>query len=71
MNYSIRNQIITNIKDTFFFLKRNGIAFYSTQEGHHEIYVMDADDSHQRRLTNHLAYEYWHSWTVKKKRVEN
>lgn len=39
------------------------IAFYSTRDEHHEIYVMNADGSNQRRLTNNPAGEYWPSWT--------
>jgi hypothetical protein len=38
------------------------IAFVSTRDGNGEIYVMNADGSDQRRLTNHAGNDYWPSW---------
>ena len=43
--------------------RRAKIAFTSTRDGNHEIYVMDADGSNQVRLTNHLADDYEPSWS--------
>ena len=39
------------------------IAFYSDRDGNSEIYVMDADGSNQRRLTDTAADEGYPSWS--------
>src|SRR5205823_5669879 len=39
------------------------IAFVSTRDGNPEIYTMDADGSHQTRLTNHSARDLFPSWS--------
>jgi TolB protein len=38
------------------------IAFQSDRDRNFEIYVMNADGSNQRRLTNSAAGEYWPAW---------
>ncbi|MBU0492365.1 MAG: VCBS repeat-containing protein [Chloroflexi bacterium] len=38
------------------------IAFQSDRDGNFEIYVMDADGTNPRRLTNHRAGDYWPAW---------
>ncbi|HET6444199.1 MAG TPA: hypothetical protein VFI27_06410 [candidate division Zixibacteria bacterium] len=38
------------------------IAFQSDRDRNFEIYLMDADGSNQRRLTNNAAGEYWPAW---------
>lgn len=40
------------------------IAFQTMKDGNFEIYVMDADGSHLRNLTNHPAHDYWPSWVA-------
>ena len=49
--------------------RRAKIAFTSTRDGNHEIYVMDADGSNQVRLTNHLADDYEPSWSPDGRRI--
>ncbi len=39
------------------------IAFYSYRDGNHEIYVMNADGSEQKNLTNNPAYDGEPSWS--------
>jgi Tol biopolymer transport system component/pimeloyl-ACP methyl ester carboxylesterase len=39
------------------------IAFSSERDGNPEIYLMNADGSDQRRLTNHPAEDYWPTWS--------
>ncbi len=39
------------------------IAFVSQRDGNNEIYVMDADGSHQTRLTNNPAGDWAPSWS--------
>ncbi|UCF61202.1 MAG: PD40 domain-containing protein [Anaerolineaceae bacterium] len=39
------------------------IAFSSTRDGNEEIYVMNADGSDQRRLTNDPAYDHLPNWS--------
>jgi uncharacterized protein (TIGR02145 family) len=39
------------------------IAFSSTRDGDEEIYVMNADGSDQRRLTNNPAYDHIPTWS--------
>src|SRR5438552_18899936 len=44
--------------------KANGkIAFSSTRDGNHEVYVMDADSSNQIRITNNPAYDDQPRWS--------
>ena len=45
------------------------IAFSSNRDGNHEIYVMDADGTNQRRLTNNPASDYSPSWSPDGKRM--
>ncbi len=40
----------------------NQIVFQSTRDGNYEIYVMNADGSDQRRVTNHYSWDGWPSW---------
>jgi Tol biopolymer transport system component len=39
------------------------IAFTSERDGNMEIYVMNADGSDQRRLTNQSGEDYWPTWS--------
>ncbi|MFN2243003.1 MAG: alpha/beta fold hydrolase [Anaerolineae bacterium] len=39
------------------------IAFSSERDGNPEIYLMNADGSDQRRLTDHPAEDYWPTWS--------
>jgi hypothetical protein len=39
------------------------IAFYSNRDGNEEIYVMDADGSNPRNLTNHKAADWFPRWS--------
>src|SRR3954468_15613766 len=39
------------------------IVFASTRDGNNEIYVMDADGSHQTRLTNNPADDILPAWS--------
>jgi hypothetical protein len=41
----------------------NKIAFASDRDGNHEIYVMNADGSKQKRLTNNPARDRWPCWS--------
>ena len=45
------------------------IAFFSRRDGNPEIYVMDADGSNQRRLTNHPDKDWAPSWSPDGKRI--
>ena len=45
------------------------IAFTSQRDRNDEIYVMDADGSNQRRLTNDPAQEWWSSWSPDGSRI--
>jgi TolB protein len=45
------------------------IAFVSERDGNREIYVMNADGSNQKRLTNHPAMDYDPYWTEDGKRI--
>ena len=45
------------------------IAFFSRRDGTPEIYVMDADGSNQRRLTNHPDKDWAPSWSPDGKRI--
>ena len=45
------------------------IAFVSSRNGNAEIYVMDADGSNQRRLTNHPDRDFSPSWSPDGKRI--
>ena len=45
------------------------IAFVSERDGNREIYVMNADGSNQKRLTNHPAMDYDPCWTEDGKRI--
>ncbi|MEZ5357222.1 MAG: MBL fold metallo-hydrolase [Candidatus Zixiibacteriota bacterium] len=38
------------------------IAFQTMKDGNFEIYIMDADGSSLRNVTNHPANDYWPSW---------
>ncbi len=38
------------------------IAFQTSRDGNFEVYVMNADGSNQRRLTNHSDWDGWPSW---------
>ncbi len=38
------------------------IAFASARSGHYEIYVIDGDGTHERRLTNDGAYDMYPAW---------
>lgn len=38
------------------------IAFQTMKDGNFEIYVMDADGSNLKNVTNHSAADYWPSW---------
>jgi TolB protein len=38
------------------------IAFQASRDGNFEVYVMNADGSNQRRLTNHSDWDGWPSW---------
>jgi Tol biopolymer transport system component len=40
------------------------IVFQSNRSGNFQIYVMEADGSHQIRLTNHQGNDYWPSWAA-------
>ena len=40
----------------------NKMAFYSTKDGNGEIYVMNADGSEQRNLTNNSSWDSSLSW---------
>ena len=39
------------------------IAFSSTRDGNSEIYVMDADGGNQEKLTNHLNFDRYPTWS--------
>jgi Tol biopolymer transport system component len=39
------------------------IAFFSTRDGNYEIYVMNADGSDPRNLTNNDAFDYDPDWS--------
>ena len=39
------------------------IAFASTRDGNHEIYVMDADGGNPQRLTRHISHDWSASWS--------
>ena len=45
------------------------IAFSSNRDGNYEIYVMDADERNQRRLTNNPAWDGSPSWAPDGKRL--
>ena len=45
------------------------IAFVSERDGNSEIYMMDADGSNQRRLTNHPDRDFSPSWSPDGKRI--
>ena len=45
------------------------ITFVSERDGNREIYVMNADGSNQKRLTNHPAMDYNPCWTEDGKRI--
>ena len=49
----------------WFKLKTNGgvIAFTSERDGNSEIYIMNADGSDPRRLTDNPAYDGWPTWS--------
>jgi TolB protein len=38
------------------------IVFQSTRDGNYEVYIMNADGSDQRRVTNHYSWDGWPSW---------
>jgi TolB protein len=38
------------------------IAFHTSRDGNSEVYVMNADGSNPRRLTNHSDWDGWPSW---------
>jgi hypothetical protein len=38
------------------------IVFQSTRDGNFEVYIMNADGSDQRRVTNHYSWDGWPSW---------
>ncbi|MBA4115240.1 MAG: PD40 domain-containing protein [Rubrobacter sp.] len=46
------------------------IAFQSGQDGNNEIYVMNADDSSVRRLTNNPAFDLPGSWSPDGTKIE-
>jgi TolB protein len=43
------------------------LIFQSNRTGNFQIYVMNADGSGQRRLTNHRGDDYWPSWGGREK----
>jgi Tol biopolymer transport system component len=45
------------------------IAFTSERNGNSDIYVMNADGSNQRRLTDDPAYDAWSSWSPDGSRI--
>jgi len=45
------------------------IAFDTTRDGNFEIYVMNADGSNQRRLTNHFNVDARPSWSPNGRQV--
>jgi len=45
------------------------IAFVSDRDGNWEIYVMNADGSEQKRLTNNHAYDWFPSWSPDGKKI--
>lgn len=38
------------------------IAFQTSRDGNFEVYIMNADGTNQRRLTNHSDWDGWASW---------
>lgn len=40
------------------------IAFQTMKDGNFEIYIMEADGSGLRNVTNHPAHDYWPSWVA-------
>ncbi|MDE0502868.1 MAG: hypothetical protein OXI86_02220, partial [Candidatus Poribacteria bacterium] len=45
------------------------IAFSSTRDGNHEIYVMDSDGGNQRRVTHHPDFDLDPSWSPDGKKI--
>ncbi|MEA2336055.1 MAG: TolB protein, partial [Thermoanaerobaculia bacterium] len=45
------------------------IAFHSSRDGNFEIYVMDADGTHQTRLTSNAAFDAAPSWSPDGQRI--
>ena len=45
------------------------IAFTSNRDGNYEIYVMNADGSGQRNLTQHRAQDNYAAWSPDSKRI--
>jgi len=50
-------------------LKQTKIAFVSNRDGNGEIYVMNADGSEQKNLTNSPAYDGYPCWSFDGKRI--
>ena len=45
------------------------IAFVSNRDGNYEIYIMNADGSEQKRLTNNPTFDYFPSWSPDGKKI--
>ena len=50
--------------------KNGKIAFTSSRDGNHEIYVMKADGSGQTRLTNNVADDGFPAWSPDAAKIE-
>ena len=49
--------------------RQTKIAFNSDRDGNSEIYIMNADGSEQKNLTNNHADDSWHSWSFSEKKI--
>jgi len=50
--------------------KKGEIAFHSNRDGNFEIYVMNADGSEQKRITNNSAFYDCPCWSPDGKRID-